>query len=430
MNKLQSRFEKLGIKIPEILLPANENMEKWAVVACDQFSSEKDYWIETAKIVGESPSTLNLILPECFLEDGDKAHRVEKINSTMNEYIDQNVFKKLKPGFIIVDRSTPHVPSRKGLMIAIDLEHYSFAVDTNSLIRPTEGTVMDRLPPRIEIRKNATLDLPHILLLINDGENSIIEEAFKHTETFESVYNFELMQNGGNVRGELISDEIFLEKICTAFEKLAEKNDMLFAVGDGNHSLATAKEIWNELKKGGAPSDHPARYALVEVENIFNEGIVFEPIHRVLFNLDKDAFLAALKTATGGTFVAVNSEEEMKKAINADCIEHRIGFVYENQWGYISISEPDTKLSSEVLQKFLDSFLVENQSVSIDYIHGDKALFELGRKKGNLGLYLTAIKKSEFFHMIVSGGALPRKTFSIGEAEEKRYYIESRKITL
>jgi Protein of unknown function (DUF1015) len=430
MDNLKSRFAKMGILIPEILLPDNAEMEKWAVVACDQYSSEKEYWSETAAIVGDSPSSLNLILPECYLEDEDKPLRVAKINSTMNEYINKDVFKKLKPGFIIVDRSTPHVQSRKGMMIAVDLDQYSFASDTKSLIRPTEGTVMDRLPPRIEIRKNAPLDLPHILLLINDEEKSIIEEAFKHTESFKSVYNFELMQNGGKVKGELISDEVYLEKICTAFEKLAEKNDMLFAVGDGNHSLATAKEIWEQLKKEGAPEDHPARYALVEVENIFNEGIVFEPIHRVLFNVDSEAFFTALTEATSAEFISLESELKMKEAILSDSEDHRIGFINNGKWGYISISEPQTKLTYEVIQRFLDAYLKENNSISIDYIHGDKAVYDLGGKKGNLGLYLTAIKKSEFFDMIVGGGALPRKTFSIGEAEEKRYYIESRKITL
>lgn len=420
----------MGIIIPEILLPANEDMEKWAVVACDQYSSEKEYWKKTAEIVGDSPSTLNMILPECYLDDGDKAQRVKNINTTMNKYLDNNVFKKLKPGFIIVDRSTPHVSSRKGMMIAIDLECYSFAEDSNSLIRPTEGTVVDRLPPRIEIRENASLDLPHILLLINDEENSIIEEAFKHRESFEPVYNFKLMQGGGSIQGALISDEKHLEKICTAFEKLAEKDDMLFAVGDGNHSLATAKEIWKKLKKEGAPADHPARYALVEVENIFNEGIVFEPIHRVLFNIDRESFFTALKKETNGNILPLKTEEEMKEAISTESDEHKIGFVYDDQWGAISIREAQTKLSSEVLQKFLDNYLKDNPDAEIDYIHGDKALFELGGKPGNLGLYLTAIKKSEFFHMIITGGALPRKTFSIGEAEEKRYYIESRKITL
>jgi hypothetical protein len=430
MNDLSSRFGKMGIHIPEIYLPENIEMEKWAVVACDQFSSEKEYWSETESIVGEVPSTFNMILPECYLEDGDKAERIARINATMDKYINQNIFKKLKPGFILVDRKTPFVSSRKGMIIAIDLEMYSFAADTKSLIRPTEGTVIERLPPRIEIRENASLDLPHILLLINDGEKSIIEKAFMQIDSFETVYNFDLMQNGGSIKGNLISDKDSLEKICRAFEKLAGNNEMLFAVGDGNHSLATAKEIWDKLKKQGAREDHPARYALVEVENIFNEGIIFEPIHRVLFHIDRDSFFKDIHEKANGKIISLSSEKEMKKALSENAEDHRIGYVCDGEWGYISIDERKTKLTSEVIQRLIDSYRAEHKSVGIDYIHGDKALFELGRKKGNMGLYLKSIKKSEFFQMIVEGGALPRKTFSIGEAEEKRYYIESRKITL
>ena len=430
MSNLKSRFAKMGIQIPEILVPDTADMEKWAVVACDQFSSEKNYWSETAQIVGDSPSTLNLILPECYLEDGDKAGRVKKINNTMNEYIEKKLFRKLDPGFIIVDRSTAFVPSRKGLMISIDLDQYSFAADEKCLIRPTEGTVIERLPPRIEIRENAPLDLPHILLLINDGNKSIIEEAFNNISEFETIYDFELMQNGGKIKGNLISDETYLEKICTAFEKLSQKSDMLFAVGDGNHSLATAKEIWEKLKKEGASEDHPARYALVEVENIFNEGIIFEPIHRVLFDIDGDLFFNELKKNLQAEIITLKSESEMKELISVDSEDHRIGFIQDENWGYISISAPEVKLTYEVIQKFIDAYIKNNKTISIDYIHGDKAVYDLGSKKGNLGLYLTAIKKSEFFDMIVKDGALPRKTFSIGEAEEKRYYIESRKIIL
>ncbi|MBB6478616.1 DUF1015 domain-containing protein [Spirochaeta isovalerica] len=428
MNSLKIRFEKMGIHIPEILLPADAEMNKWAVVACDQYSSEKNYWKETEEIVGNSPSTLNLILPECYLEDDDKKDRVQKINSTMKSYMKENVFRKLDRGFIIVDRSTPYVESRQGMILAVDLEKYSFSKDTKSLIRPTEGTVLERLPPRIEIRKNAPLDIPHILLLINDREKSIIENAFIDSDSFETVYDFDLMQGGGHVKGKLISDESYLEKICTAFEKLFENNDMLFAVGDGNHSLATAKEIWEKLKSEGAPEDHPARFALVEVENIFNEGIIFEPIHRVLFDIDRQDFFEKLKTVYECEIRTVSSEAVMKDKVSENTREHRIGYVSDDEVGYISIKEPAIKLTYEVIQKFIDDYREDNTQVNIDYIHGEKALYDLSRRKGNLGLYLNAIKKSEFFDMIVAGGALPRKTFSIGEAEEKRYYIESRSL--
>lgn len=428
MSSFKKRFEKMGISIPEILIPANTEMKKWAVVACDQYSSEKKYWKKTEEIVGDVPSTLNLILPECYLEDSDKSEKVKKINSTMNSYLERNFFKKLPPGFVIIDRSTPYVSSRKGMILAVDLDKYSFAVDTDSLIRPTEGTVLDRLPPRIEIRKNAPLDLPHILLLINDSEKSIIEKAFEEEEFFETLYDFDLMQGGGHVRGKHISDEVYLEKICSAFEKLYEKNDMLFAVGDGNHSLAAAKEIWDKLKREGASEEHPARYALVEVENIFNDGIIFKPIHRILFEVDRNDFFSELKKSFNVQITVLDSEDEMKKMVCESVQEHRVGFIHENGFGCLSIAKPEIKLTYEVIQNFIDKYRQSHKSVNIDYIHGGQALKDLSLKKNNLGLFLNAIKKEEFFDMIVEGGALPRKTFSIGEAEEKRYYIESRKL--
>lgn len=430
MTTLKKRFEKMGIHIPQILLPSQEKMEKWAVVACDQFSSEKEYWQETSTIVGDEPSTLNLILPECYLEDGDKKERINQINKTMSQYMDSDLFRKLPEGFVVVDRSTPYAQSRQGMIIAVDLEKYSFAANTKSLIRPTEGTVMDRLPPRIEIRKNAPLDLPHILLLINDENNSIIEKAFENSDDFETIYDFDLMQGGGHITGKLISDENYLERICSAFEKLAEKNDMLFAVGDGNHSLATAKEIWEDLKKKGASENHPARYALVEIENIYNPGILFEPIHRVLFNIDQEDFLKDLEKEKSVEKIQCSSKEEMLNMLSRNEAKHLIGFLSDNEYSCLIINEPDTRLTYEVIQPFIDKYRQENKEVLIDYIHGEKSLVDLSRKEKNLGLFMKPIEKSEFFQMIVDGGALPRKTFSIGEAEEKRYYIESRRISL
>jgi len=427
---INERFAKIGIHVPEILIPQNIDMHKWTVVACDQYSSQKEYWTQTANIVGDSPSTLKLILPECYLEEKDKKQRVKDINITMNNYMENGIFKQLAPGFIIVDRSTTKVPSRKGIIIAIDLEHYSFDKNSKSLIRPTEGTLIERLPPRIEIRENAPLDLPHILLLINDETKSIIEHAFKSVDTFETVYDFELMQSGGRIKGHHISDPVYMEKLCLAFEKLAKKNEMLFAVGDGNHSLASAKEIWEKLKRTGAKNNHPSRYVLVEVSNIFNEGIIFEPIHRVLFNIDTDHFFTQLKSKTNAQIIYLNSEEEMKETVYENSTDHKIGFIKKFQWGVISIKKPEIKLTYKVIQDFIDEYLKEKTSTYIDYIHGDRSVYELCEKSGNLGLYLSAIKKTEFFNMIIEDGALPRKTFSIGEADEKRFYLEARKIML
>ncbi len=419
----------MGIHIPEILLPNNVDMNKWAVVACDQFTSDKNYWLETSEIVDDNPSTLQLILPECFLEEDDKKQRIDTIKTTMSSYINNNIFKKLKHGFILVDRSTPHTPSRKGLIIAIDLEHYSFEKNSKSLIRPTEGTVIERLPSRVEIRENAPLDIPHILLLINDKHCNIIEEAYKYKEEFDTVYNFDLMQNGGKISGHLIKEEKHLENICKAFEDLFLKNEMLFAVGDGNHSLASAKQIWEKLKKSGAEKNHPARFALVEVNNIYNDGIVFEPIHRALFNVDTNNFLEFLKTKTNSQITYTATEDIVKDLLKKNKDNHIIGFKNGGQWGYITIINPDVKLSYEIVQPIIDEYLVSKKGINIDYIHGDKTVDEIGSKTNNLILYFNTMEKSDFFSMIIEGGALPRKTFSIGEAEEKRYYIESRHIS-
>lgn len=428
MNDLIDRFSHMGIHIPEILLPSNVDMNKWAVVACDQFTSQKDYWVKTTKIVDKGPSTLKLILPEVYLEDNDRKERISDIKNTMRSYIDNNILKTLEPGFVLVDRSTPFTNSRKGLILAIDLEQYCFQGSEKCLIRPTEGTVIDRLPPRIEIRENAPLDIPHILLLINDESGDIIENSFNHIDEFETIYDFNLMQNGGEIKGHLISKPEHLERICLAFEKLFKRHEMLFAVGDGNHSLASAKEIWDKLKSKGASLDHPARYALVEVNNIYNDGIIFEPIHRVLFNVDKSDFINYLIAKTDTVVKHTATKDQVKKLLRTDTTEHNVGFLSSGKWGYLTINEPETKLSYEVVQRIIDEYIKNNPKTKVDYIHGDKVVNELGMKKDTLVLYFPAIEKHRFFKMIEEDGSLPRKTFSIGEAEEKRYYIESRKI--
>lgn len=422
----------MGIHIPEILIPHNVDMNKWAVIACDQFTSEKDYWKEISTHVDDGPSTLRLIFPEVFLDDNEhiseRREKIDGIKDTMHEYIDSNILKELEPGFILVDRSTPYNPSRKGLILAIDLEHYSFTEGDKSLIRPTEGTVVDRLPPRIEIREDAPLDLPHILLLINDKKQQIIEDAFNHLNNFEELYDFDLMQNGGSIRGHLIKEEKYLTKICEAFEEIFSEDEMLFAVGDGNHSLASAKKIWDQLKTDGAEPHHPARYALVEVNNIYNDGVIFEPIHRVLFNINSKDFLGKIHRDTKATITENITEDEVKRAIYSDTTEHVVGYLHDGVWGLLSIDDPNYKLSYEVVQREIDDYIQTKPGIRVDYIHGDRIVNELGQHKNNLVLYFPAINKDEFFSMINVDGTLPRKTFSIGEAEEKRYYIESRKI--
>ncbi len=249
------RLGRMGINIPEIMLPGEGvEWEKWAVIACDQFSSEKPYWEETRRIAGSAPSTLNIIIPECYLEDTDREQRGKNVQSAMKEYAAGNVLRTLEPGFIFIDRSTPEVPSRKGLVLAVDLEAYDFASASSSLIRPTEGTITSRLPPRMQVRREALLDLPHILILIDDPEDRVMRAAARAAS--EKLYDFSLMQEGGHIRGHFISEDA-LDDLTGAFEHLRSSSDLLFAVGDGNHSLATAREIWKEKKAAGALEDHP-----------------------------------------------------------------------------------------------------------------------------------------------------------------------------
>lgn len=423
MANLKERFEKIGLNIPEILLPAdNVDISKWAVIACDQFTSEQDYWRETEKNVGDAISTLNIILPEAYLEEGDTEELIEKINTTQKQYLESGVLKKLKPGFILVERSTEFAESRKGLILAVDLENYSFETGANAMIRPTEGTVLDRLPPRMNIRRGACLDLPHILLLIDDPKGGVIETLFEKRDQMEKLYDFELMQKGGHLKG-WFADEAQIEAVADAFEALAE-DGFLFAVGDGNHSLAAAKQLWEEKKQNGASADDPARFALVEVENIHDAGLIFHPIHRVLFGVDEADFTKALSEKLNGTI-----EAGQPVARTAEGNDHFIGLVSPTQKGVMKFTQPQQRLTVEFVQEFLDEYLAANPDVKIDYIHDTQPALDLGVLEGNIALFLPDLNKDVFFQRMINVGPYPRKTFSIGEAPEKRYYLESRRLT-
>jgi hypothetical protein len=420
MSDLMERFARIGIAVPEVLLPkVGTDLSKWSVIACDQFTSDKAYWGRVAEAVGNAPSTLNLMLPEAYLDEKDQDVRVERINAIMRRYLDEGVLAPREPGFVLVDRRTAHVPSRKGLVLAVDLEAYSFEKGSLSLIRPTEGTILDRLPPRMKIRRGAALDLPHILLLIDDPEQTVIEPLFDRADSFETLYDFDLLEGGGHLRGHLVPTAE-LEPTLIALEKLAE-GGFLFAAGDGNHSLATAKQLWEEKKAAGAPSDHPARYALVEIENIYDRGLPFHPIHRVLFGVDPAAAKAELARALGGAYEAGLQEE------SPGSVRRVLGVIDAEGEESLIFPAPEGRLTVEPLQEFLDRYLKEHGG-TIDYIHGEDAVKRLAAKQGNLGLILPPVDKGAFFRRIVRVGPYPRKTFSIGEAAEKRHYLESRRL--
>jgi len=442
MSSLEDKFSKVGMMIPHILMPRRDvDLQKWAVVACDQYTSEPEYWSSVAQEVGSAPSTLNLIFPEVYLEDDDKNQRIERINAAMEEYLAQGILEDQGQAFFLVQRHTPETSPRWGLMAALDLEQYDFSKDSTSLIRATEGTILDRIPPRKQIRKNASIELPHIMVLIDDPEKTVIEPCAAEAASLQKVYDFELMKNGGHITGYKIEDEVSLQRIADALHKLADpasfskkygaEDVLLFAMGDGNHSLATAKSVWEDVKQEYSGDkdvmQHPARWALVEIENIYDEGLVFEPIHRVLFNSDFNQFSSELEKIGSVEFTALSSSDEVMKRVASDETQHIIGYVDAERIGVFMVKNPNSTIAAGTAQEAIDA-LVQKESTNVDYIHGQLSTETLGCKQGNIGLFLPALDKSDFFRTVIHDGALPRKTFSMGEANEKRYYVEARKI--
>lgn len=454
MNDWTKVLGALGVGIPEPLLPsAGLDHGAWAVVACDQYSSEREYWERVRKNIGDKPSTLNLIFPECYLDDEDARERIEEIHRTMNLYLSEGYLKSPGKGFVLVERSTPYVPRpRLGLLALLDLEHYDFQAGSKSLIRPTEGTILSRLPPRMAIRRTAALELPHVMVLVDDQDKTLIEALHKRKEYYPRLYDFELMEGSGHVRAWFLDDEASLGLIGSALQSLADpeafmrrqgsREPLLFAVGDGNHSLATAKAVWEEIKAGipgtsmsesgraALLKTHPARYALAEIVNIHDEGLPFHPIHRLLFNVDPGDFFAAAKDEG----VEISQLSDAKEAFGR-CDEedpqkaHRIAWATGGRAGLLRFMKPGAKLAVGSLQDFLDRYLKKRPDCSIDYIHGSGSLLSLASRPGSLGLYCPPIDKDSFFPTIVRDGVMPRKSFSMGEAPEKRFYIEARRIS-
>jgi len=440
-------FPEIALKVPRILLPRPDiDLHRWAVIACDQHTARPEYWQKVAEFVGESPSTLNLIFPEVYLEGPDSGDRVARINESMRRYLDGGVLQEQRPGFILADRATAHVPSRKGLVVALDLEEYDYRPGSKTLIRATEGTIVERLPPRIKVREHAPIESPHIMVLIDDPERTVIEPLFD--KPLKPVYDFSLMLNGGHIRGWHVCDEADIRHVAESLAALAapgrfrtrygvdDQEVMLYAMGDGNHSFATAKAIWERLKLNAedpaAIMEHPARYALVELVNLHDPGLEFEAIHRVLFGVDSDRLLAEMADyyqARGELFSWRPVDDAAAEADQSGAEgSHRIPFITSDRQGIIEVAHPRFNLVVATLQSFLDEFLGDHPEVRIDYIHGAETVSELGVRERNIGFFLPAISKHELFKTIVLDGALPRKTFSMGEADEKRFYLEARKI--
>lgn len=432
-------YSQIGLQAADVLLPKNEiDLSTWAVVACDQFTADSEYWIRIEKETHNLRSTYHLILPEAYLGTQQAQNHQAKVNPTMERYIHEGVFQEIE-GFIFVERVI-RSGIRQGLIAALDLEQYDFHPDSHSLIRATEGTIVDRLPPRIAIRKDAPLELPHILVLIDDPNFSVIRPVVEIKDNLKKVYDFELMAGGGNLCGYLINDRNIEDRIVNALLDLAsakwQKNrygtsahPLLYAVGDGNHSLATAKSIWESIKPE-AGENHPARFALVELVNLHDPAIVFEPIHRVLMNVDFD-LRAEMESFFDGELEteSVSHYSNLKSMVEAqDGINQIFGWLTPGKMVAVKITNPPHTLTVGSLQKFLDKLKEKYPKVEIDYIHGDEAINELSSKPQNAGFVLPAMDKFKLFEAVIKNGPLPRKTFSMGEANEKRYYLEARKI--
>ena len=425
---MNAKFQKLGFYPADILLPKDADMTKWAVVACDQFTSQPEYWQAVEETVGGAASTLRMILPEARLNDPNVDEHIAGINAAMERYLDDGVFQTLPGSLIYIERTQSDGRVRHGLIGMVDLDQYDFTPGSGALIRATEGTVLSRIPPRVRVRQDAPIELPHVMLLIDDPDRTVIEPMAAQSAAMEKLYDFDLQQGGGHLTGWKLSDAQ-MDAAADALGGLCSEDSMekkygmrgvaplLFAVGDGNHSLATAKQCYENLKKVTPKSEWaslPARYALVEVVNNHDDALQFEPIHRVVFGVEPEKMLEAFLAFYPGAHEGRGEG-------------HTIAYTCAGRAGFITVPDPKVQLAVGTLQAFIDAYIKEHGG-EVDYIHGDEVTRELGSKEGNMGFLLPAMGKEQLFKTVMADGVLPRKTFSMGHAQDKRYYVEARKI--
>ncbi|MBP3361743.1 MAG: DUF1015 domain-containing protein [Clostridia bacterium] len=411
----------------DILVPKNTDLNAWSVVACDQYTSEASYWNKVSEHVGGRPSALNIIFPEIYLNEENPEARIKNINETMKKYLDEGIFEKYPDSVILVRRRQRDGRTRYGVIGTVDLEQYDFSKGSSSRIRATEGTVLERIPPRVKIRENACLEMPHIIMLIDDRKKTVIEPLKEKKETFKKIYDFDLQMDSGHLTGYLPDREATL-KMLEAAEALGDetafrekyKTDspvLQYAVGDGNHSLATAKTCWENIKKNLSPEEmenHPARFALVELMNVHDDALEFEPIHRVVFDVNPEEVTAALKE-----FYPQLSEEDNGGHKIVCCTRGKTKTFYINNSG--------SNLPAGTLTLFLDDYIARSGG-RIDYIHGEEVVKSLCGQDGTIGFILPAMEKNQLFETVIKDGVLPRKTFSMGEAHDKRFYLECKNI--
>jgi hypothetical protein len=463
---VHQRLSALGLAVPELLLPKPEiDLSKWAVIACDQFTQDRSYWEAVRSAVGDAPSTLNLIYPEVYLDDPDRAERIASIHGTMSRYLADpavcpvsGVFAPPSRACMYVERKTAGNPvPRRGILVALDLECYDWKTGAASLIRPTEGTLPERIPARMEIRRGAALELPHILVLIDDEENTLIPGLGVRAQDRsggKGAYDTKLMFDSGRASGWLLDGEADWDRLAAGLETLArrtakeygtEGGAFLYAVGDGNHSLAAAKAVWEEYKRvHGGLTDHPARWALAEIENLYDPALAFEPIHRILFNTPIGDIQQVLTKLPGYRCRRLDASGSGSAAALAALIQDessgmlRFGLAAED--GHFLVEADPVPLAVDALQPLLDAYTADHPGVTVDYIHGAAELFRLagsavdksagtGQTAGPVtGILLPPFRKQGLFTTVARRGPLPRKSFSMGNAEEKRFYLECRKL--
>ena len=425
---MSANFDALPFRPADILLPQNCDLSLWAVVACDQYTSQPEYWQRVEERVGRAPSALRLILPESSLDGPQVETDIMDINNTMTRWLREDRFALLPGSMVYVERTLDNGRVRRGLVGMVDLAQYDYDMGSDSRIRATEGTVLSRIPPRVAVRKNAPIELPHTMLLCDDPRMTVIQPLASAKSEMEPLYDFQLMEEGGRVAGWRLG-AAQLEQVAAALTALADPaafrarhgedsgSVMLFAVGDGNHSLATAKECYERQKRLTDPSRWdtlPARYALCELVNLHDPSLEFAPIHRVVFNTDPQRLLDDLLSRHPGSHLGSGDG-------------HTLEFIYENGTGKLTLPRSAARLPVGALQDFLDDWLTQN-SGRVDYIHGADVARSFGKRRGNITFLLPPMDKGELFPSVIHDGVLPRKTFSMGEANHKRFYLEARKI--
>lgn len=429
------------IRLPKLLMPREGiDLSKWAVIACDQYTSQPDYWNNADTIVGDAPSTLRLTLPEVYLEQPDVKERTAKIQDAMLHYQQDGTLTEYEPGMMLVERTTKS-GTRRGVVLSFDLEAYDYQAGSQSLIRPTEKTVVERIPPRLAVREGASLELPHIMLLIDDPDRKVIEPLFADKDAFRKAYDTDLMLDGGHLSGWFVPEGKETAALIERLNGLADPETfnkkygltgehavLPYAVGDGNHSMATAKANWERIKQDLSEEerqDHPARFVLAEVVNIHDDSLEIEGIHRVLFHIHpREVFQAAddfFRLHGGMAYCGDPKSAPSTNVQSFPCMFH-------GEQVTLCIVDSPWALPVATLQNFLDDFLEKNPKSHIDYIHGADVVRELSQDARNMGFLLPDPAKEDLFRGVILDGVLPRKTFSMGEAQEKRYYMEARKI--